>query len=80
MFYYVHLLSGPQGKKRPVGCVAYDKRHRSEHGEVAFATAMRPSIDSDGERLATDIVCCGSSTRQNGNDYGYWGLIANQIT
>jgi hypothetical protein len=27
---------------------------------VAFATAMRPSIDSDGERLATDIVCCGS--------------------
>ena len=23
------LLSGPQGKKRPVGCVAYDKRHRS---------------------------------------------------
>jgi hypothetical protein len=24
-----------------------------EHGEVAFATAMRPSIASDGERLAT---------------------------
>jgi hypothetical protein len=23
-----------------------------EHGEVAFATAMRPPIDSDGERLA----------------------------
>src|SRR6266849_1282783 len=58
MFYYVHLLSGPQGKKRSVGCVAYDKRH--EHGEFAFATAMRPSIASDGERLATDIVCCGS--------------------
>jgi hypothetical protein len=44
MFYYVHLLSGTQGKKRAVGCVV-------EHGEVAFATAMRPSIASDGERL-----------------------------
>jgi len=27
---------------------------------VAFATAMRPSIYSAGERLATHIVCCGS--------------------
>jgi hypothetical protein len=77
MFYYVHLLSGPQGKKRPVGCVAYDKRHRSEHGEVAFATAMRPSIDSDGERLATDIVCCetkflrASSTSEFSNSLGH---------
>jgi hypothetical protein len=53
MFYYVHLLSGPQGKEQAVGCVAYDKRHR-EHGEVAFATAMRPSVDSDG--AATTLV------------------------
>jgi hypothetical protein len=36
MFYYVYLLSGLQGKKRPVGWVAYDKRHRS-------STAKSPS-------------------------------------
>src|ERR1700732_1766109 len=34
-----------------------------EHGEVAFATAMCPPIDSDGERLATDVVCSGSKMR-----------------
>ena len=59
MFYYVHLLSGPQGKKRPVGACRLRQTTQVEHSEVAFATAMRPSIDSDGERLATDIVCCG---------------------
>src|ERR1700692_2240810 len=35
-FYYVHLLSRPQGKKRPYGCVVYDKRHWS-------STAQSPS-------------------------------------
>jgi len=51
MFYYVHLLSGPQGKKRPIG-VLLRQTTEVERGDVAFAVAMRPSIDSDGQRLA----------------------------
>ena len=43
---------GPKGKV-PLGVLTTTQ---VEHGEVAFATAMRPSIDSDGGRLATDIV------------------------
>jgi hypothetical protein len=49
MFYYVHLVSGPQGKSA-LGALTTNETTQVEHGEVAFANAMRPSIDSDSER------------------------------
>ena len=55
------LLCGRQGPKGKVPLGVLTTTTQVEHGEVAFATAMRPSIGSDGERLATDIVCCGSN-------------------
>jgi hypothetical protein len=70
---------GAQGKKRPVGVSRLRQTAQVEHGEVAFATAMRPSIDSDGERLATEIVCRGSWLRENAEIEFANGLDFNQF-
>jgi hypothetical protein len=67
-----------QGEKCSVGSVAYDKPSQVEHGEAAFATAMRRSIDSDSERLAADIVCGGVKADLDGM-YGFGGRKADIV-
>lgn len=49
------VVRAPREKCAPLG-VSLRQTTPVEHDEVAFATAMRPSIGSDGERLATKAL------------------------
>jgi hypothetical protein len=52
MFYHVPPVVRAPREKAPLWVCRLRQTTQVQHGEGAFATAMRPSIDSDGERLA----------------------------
>jgi hypothetical protein len=63
---------GSKGKSTPLG-VCLRQTTQVKHGEVAFATAMRPSIDSDGERLATQSSLLWVKLRRTHDEQMYSG-------
>ena len=65
LLYYVHLLSGPKGKSAPLGCVAYDKRHKSSTARSpSRLRCVRQSIQT-ASALPPIMVCRGSWLREN---------------